>query len=742
MIDQTKTIAKGIYRFGKQLWSAKAYQLKDQYWYPNHPPKPKVINLLANDICNSKCTMCNIWQQKQDFELTPAQLQKILSDPLFQEVKHVGVTGGEPTLREDLPDYYEAICKALPQLVGLSAITNAIKKEDVINRIEACIAVGKKYNKRFSLMVSLDGYGKVHDQNRGREGNFETAVEVIRHFKTNKDTKLAIGCTITKGNVWHVDELLDFLIEENIYGRFRIAEFISRLYNNEITDKIRNFDADERYHLSCFFTRLIEEFETNEMYIRTYQNIIHMLNGGKRLTACPYHNTGVVLDSRGNIEYCAPKSKIIGSGLEESGWELFQKNITEKHRIRKEDCQDCIHDYHAPITVSELKTLAKKEVLRRSLKLDKERILIPFLSAFAKQPLIEKKAGETLIFITGWYGTETVGDKAILAGIMNFYKKELGENIRFIISAIVPFITERTLVELDEKAIVIPTSSREFIQAAKTADITVMGGGPLMEIEELNLPLTAFRLARKAGKKAVVFGCGIGPLYTQKYIKATKRILNLATEIKLRDSNSIAWAKEYFPDKSIELFGDPARYYLKQLNQEDKSAAKKNVLACFLRDWPKKYAGLVDDAAYEKNKEQFESNLAKAIISLCKNFDLVPHFYCMHTFALGGDDRKFYRQFTKKYFQGEEFYIEEFPSSVDQIVKAMTSSSINVCMRFHSVLFAETLDTNFIAIDYTLGGKIKGYLQDHDQLHRMIDLKAIINTPQLELPSLFHHTLE
>ena len=35
---------------------------------------PEGINMNANDICNSKCVMCNIWKQTLDFEFSPEQL--------------------------------------------------------------------------------------------------------------------------------------------------------------------------------------------------------------------------------------------------------------------------------------------------------------------------------------------------------------------------------------------------------------------------------------------------------------------------------------------------------------------------------------------------------------------------------------------------------------------------------------------------------------------------------------------
>jgi sulfatase maturation enzyme AslB (radical SAM superfamily) len=203
------------------------------------------------------------------------------------------------------------------------------------------------------MMVSLDGYGEIHEKIRGREGNFQSAIDVIEHFSNNTNIPVAIGCTISKENVWEVDELLDFLRENKIYGRFRVAEYIKRLYNSDRGDVIRNFTDEEKYHLQCFFQKLILTYETSETYQRTYASIISILGNKKRTIACPYHDNGVVLDSRGDIYYCAPKSKKIGNTLKESALSIFNKNTDERRRIIKDDCSDCIHDYHAPVTFNE-----------------------------------------------------------------------------------------------------------------------------------------------------------------------------------------------------------------------------------------------------------------------------------------------------------------------------------------------------------------------------------------------------
>lgn len=719
-----KSIVKSSYHFSRAILE----EYKAKHWYSRYPAKPTVVNMMANDICNSKCTMCNIWEQKKDYEISPAELETVLKDPLFSKVKSVGITGGEPTLREDLPDLYEAVCKTLPNVGSISVITNAIKEKDVIERIEGVKAVAKKYNKGFTVMVSLDGYGEVHDKNRGRDGNFESAINVINHFK-NQGDYVETGCTVTKSNVWDVDELLDYMLENDIYGRFRVAEFINRLYNNELKDSIRNFTEDEQYHLACFFMRLsLSGLDKSFLVKRTYRSIISILTGGERKIGCPYQQKGVVLDSKGNLAYCAPKSEIVGNVIKESAWDIYKGNLAERNRVKEEACGDCVHDYHHPLTVKEGVELAEEFMWKYSHRFG---FLKPFANLFFSpkqltKKLFKQKFGDNkVVFITGWYGTETVGDKAILGAIIDDYIAQFDGKVKFIISAIIPFITYRTLKELDIEAEVIPAYHKDFFQAAKLADISVMGGGPLMGINELSLPQLAFRTAKKHNKQRVVFGCGIGPLDEEKHVNMVKDILTDATEIKLRDYKSIEWGKELSGRDDITYYGDPAYRYVKKLKDVIQVGEKKPVLACFLRDWSTEYKGSMTIEEYELTKVNFEKNIAEQIKQLCDEFGLVPHFYCMHTFIIGGDDRVFYRKFVKEHFQGREYHIENQPATVDLTVRAMKSASINLCMRFHSVLFAHTLDTNFIAIDYTNGGKITGFMTDNKQLDRMLPLKDI-----------------
>ncbi|MEN7547902.1 polysaccharide pyruvyl transferase family protein [Rapidithrix thailandica] len=696
--------------------------------------KPFVVNFQANDICNSKCTMCFIWQKKKDVEITPEEFGKILSDPLFSEVRHIGITGGEPTLRKDLPELYEVACKTLPKLKGMSSITNAIQKKQVIDRLEKSAEVCHRLGKSFSFMVSLDGVGKVHDRVRGRTKNFESALEVIRHFQTTTEIPVSIGCTVTKDNVWHVDEMLEFLKENGIYGRFRVAEFIRRLYNDNAVEIIRNFTEEEAYHLALFFKKLELTYETNPTYQRTYRSIQHMLMGGQRLIGCPYQSEAISLDCRGNVAYCAPKSKNIGNSLEGSAETFYASNLEERERIQQEDCSECIHDYHSPASWKEQRKLAQGFFYKT--------VFSHKYATWAAKLLIPKVKNTTAysgrrILITGWYGTETVGDKAILGGIVDAYKKQFPE-VSLAVSSFYPFVTKHTLKELNIQADVVPVSSPAFLEECGKADEVVMGGGPLMGIGALSIPYLAFKAAKKNGKKTVVFGCGLGPLNEEKYIKTVRKILQLADEVKLRDKASVAWAQRLTQRNDIQQINDPAHGYVERIASRIHITKKKAYLACFLREWSVEYKGDLSGQAFINLKEFFEAKLSKQIKELCREKGLIPSFYSMHNFVVGGDDREFYRQFTKKYFQGEKYYIENRPATVEGNLRIMKESAYCLSMRFHSVVFAKAAGVDFFALDYTNGGKVYNFLKDNQLDHRMIRLHDFVKQTDFSLVKHFN----
>ncbi len=700
------------------------------------PIKPTTINLMANDICNSKCEMCNIWKNEPEKTLSCDELRGILSDSLFDNLTHVGITGGEPSLNTNLADLVSVIVEKR-SVVGVSVITNAVALSSVISRIDQCAQVCKAANKHFSVMVSIDGVGEVHNRVRGKSHNFSNAIQAFEHFKS-QGYETSFGSTITKTNCMQADAFLDYAIEHNMYGRFRVAENINRLYNESCSNVIRNFSEIEKYNLALFFFRVAASFEPSGLYRDTYKNIRNMLfYDAKRSVQCPYQTNAVVLNSDGSLLYCSPKSPEIGNALELSAKDIYISNVDIRKKIISNHCDNCIHDYHGNIKPLERirQAFARRRrgrlynfdtLLKRAGKID---------CAACSGDFKNRQSGSVLI--VGWYGTETAGDKAILWSIADRLSKRKSPPETIYISSLYPFVTDWTLRELSLSNIkVVETYSGEFEKCCKSVDEIVVGGGPLMDLNELNHILYASIEAKMRNKCVSVVGCGLGPLNVETYKRAVKEILRLSDYIELRDSKSGKYANTESLVSDVLVTKDPAvdfvRYYLGGEGRQNSCSKKSNVIACYLRDWDQTYAKGYTDAEFQAIKAKFECDVAKEIAEAAAAMGWDICLYPMHTFYIGGDDRIFNRKFAKilesrllELDADVSVMVANAPISPVEILSSMQASKFNICMRFHSVLFADQLDVPYIAIDYTNGGKIEAYLTDHGREKNMIGLEQI-----------------
>lgn len=688
------------------------------------PTKPKVLNFMANDICNSRCLMCNVWKRKEVKNLSPEELRFILSDELFSDLEYVGISGGEPTLRKDLDEIFKVFTSTLKNLKGIGLITNGLNTDQVLKGIERVNKVCVQAGVPFNAMVSLDGIGEVHDRVRGKEGNFKNAVYVLRYLRDNTDIPISIGCTIIKENVWNADQVLQFCRDENIYGRFRIGEFIDRLYNQNLNEQIRNFDDDERYQIMLFFNKLYYDYETSPSIKATYRSIIAMIaENQSRLSGCPYRHSAIGLDSVGNLLYCSPKSPNLGICLNESPYKIYLNNLNLRQEIIKNHCKSCIHDYHdePSAIIKEIENVRQEWTDKLSIKNSLA------LAATVERPkTIEEGHIFNKIFIVGWYGTETAGDKAILDEII-FRIKGHSKEAKITIASMYPFITRRTLKELGlTNVAVIDTYSPDYLETCRTSDAVIMGGGPLMGMDPLGFVLAAFAEAAGAGVPTFIDGCGIGPIAADLHISTLKEIIRLASVISVRDTGSLEWISSHTGRTDARCSADPAvGFIIRYAKNTMVPFEKQDTLACFLREITTEYIGDMTSDEFTAFKYKFEEELGKLIRHVSGATGLRPLLMPMHTFVIGNDDRDFARRLSREHLVGHDYVIGERIYAPQDILSTMLSAELCLCMRFHSVLFADVLDVPYIPVDYTGGGKIKGFLKDRGKLDSCLDRKDI-----------------
>lgn len=694
---QSKT--KKISRIPRKLFKALVQDMR-YLLYENANFKPTVLQFPINDICNSRCIMCNIWKNKYTYQITPSELDRIFQDPLFKAIRYVGLSGGEPTLRSDLPEISCVIVNNLKKLKGAGIITNGLQSSKALQRILDTDNVFRKEEIPFNVTVSLDGIGKIHDKNRGIPGNFESAIQLINSLKYH-NIPVSVGCTITPINCYWIDDVYEWAKKHDIPANFHIAVDIDRIYNNGYSEKFA-FSAEQKLHIALFFDYLSEEMDISEgrrfIYSQMSEQLTEKTARGYR---CDYWNKGVTLDSYGNISYCSVKSPLFENALNTSASDLFYEHLYEREAIRREHCDRCFHHASPEIPLNSLIEIYSKKVSNHFCSQQKRVPKFNINKTSQVKPYQWEK-----VLITGWYGTETAGDKAILGELVNYLHNRNPE-CEIAITSINPKVSLQTNNEIEGllNAEIIPLNSAMKRNVINKVDAVIIGGGPLMEINEMRSIHKIFGEASHQRKARVIFGCGIGPLYSREKRQLTNEILRLATAGFFRDNESLIYAQECNQTSPFVLGCDPAIGYLKRKKEALALLKPKNSLVTLLR---------AQTPLYNKNvdlQKTIDYQISKTIDILTNKLSEPTVLMSMHTLRQGNDDRLYNRRIFSMLENSDRVAIERNYLSLDETIQKISENKVALVMRYHGHLFALGLGIPFVSIDYTgPNGKVRNLM--------------------------------
>lgn len=328
------------------------------------------------------------------------------------------------------------------------------------------------------------------------------------------------------------------------------------------------------------------------------------------------------------------------------------------------------------------------------------------------------------VLIIGWYGTETIGDRAILAGLLNSLHINFKAEIQLTIGSLYPYITERTVSEDQELYEVLsPTvvgceiiDSRDHtVLCSKilNSDILLMGGGPLMDLQELWMVNYAFSFAKRRGVPTAIAGCGVGPLRNPKLQRCLAKIFSNSDLIILRDQKSAEAASKiyhlkYNEPKQFITAIDPAVTCALAYKSMAPASIKNDTLVASVRQFPNEY--LLSDISIDEVNNNVISALANVVEeNAVSSINFVP--MCYH--HLGVDDR-YYMTILKNKLPNLDCSIQKEPLSLMETMQLFLASKLALGMRFHSVVLQTLLAESNIIFDYTggLGGKIRNFIAD------------------------------
>ena len=180
--------------------------------------------------CNLKCVHCYAHAKDQVFDNELATEEgKTLIDDLSQfKVPVLLLSGGEPTIRKDLPELAAyAIEKGMRAVISTNGTLITQQMARVLKDI------GLSY-----VGISLDGMEKIHDRFRGVKGAFRAALEGIKNCK-DAGIKVGLRFTINKFNVNEIENIFNLLEDMDIpracFYHFVYAGRGSKLVEEDLT---------------------------------------------------------------------------------------------------------------------------------------------------------------------------------------------------------------------------------------------------------------------------------------------------------------------------------------------------------------------------------------------------------------------------------------------------------------------------------------------------------------------------
>lgn len=168
------------------------------------PSAPYRMDLAVTYRCNNDCAHCYNARERNFPELTTEQWFKILDQLWALGVPHIVFTGGEATLRDDLPELIKH-AESNGQITGLNTNARRLSDEKYVQKL---VEAGLDH-----VQVTVESCDEqIHDGMMRAKGAFK---QTIQGLKNALQAKLYVmtNTTMLRTNVHTIPDTLDFLAD-------------------------------------------------------------------------------------------------------------------------------------------------------------------------------------------------------------------------------------------------------------------------------------------------------------------------------------------------------------------------------------------------------------------------------------------------------------------------------------------------------------------------------------------------
>jgi MoaA/NifB/PqqE/SkfB family radical SAM enzyme len=271
--------------------------------------------------------MCAIWQDAEVSQFDNALLEK-----LPRSLRNIKLSGGEPFLRDDLPEVVARIRAACGKS-RIVILTNGILTGVITEQMARIV----KIDPGIAIRVSIDGAEEAHDRIRGVKGAYASARATLGSLKKLGVRDIGVTITVSDTNISGIGEVYRVSKEEGVKFNCQVAHSSDFNYRRKNSGIARQ-DLF-RQELDRVITAELKSFSLQRLFkAYYYQGLWGYAQHLPRPSPCRAGSLFFYLSRAGNIYPCQFLDKEMGNLRNNSFSAIWKSELSRKARQDVKKC--------------------------------------------------------------------------------------------------------------------------------------------------------------------------------------------------------------------------------------------------------------------------------------------------------------------------------------------------------------------------------------------------------------------
>jgi len=297
--------------------------------FSTRPFAPYRMDLAITYRCNNACAHCYNARSRNYPELTTSEWKQVI-DRLWEiGIPHVVFTGGEPTLRDDLPELI-AYAENKGQITGINTNGRRLKDSKYVSEL---VSAGLDH-----VQITLESHlPDIHDQMVRHPGAWEETVAGIKNVVATR-LYVMTNTTMLKNNAPYLAGTLDFLAELEL-PTVGLNALIYSGHGKEVDTGLNEKDLEPL----LFMAREKTDAHQQKLIWYTPTQYCHFdpmqLNLG--IKGCTAALFNMCIEPDGSVIPCQSYYSSLGKILEKDWPEIWNHDLAVHLRERRNLPQEC-----------------------------------------------------------------------------------------------------------------------------------------------------------------------------------------------------------------------------------------------------------------------------------------------------------------------------------------------------------------------------------------------------------------